>query len=54
VVCGQAHVGLEEDLQPALGGAVEVARRAAPEEPVVDEDEVCAHRGGPLEEFDIR
>ena len=40
VVGGQREVGVEEQLQAALGGAVERARRPGPEQAVVDEHEV--------------
>jgi hypothetical protein len=42
VVSGEADVGVEEELQTALGGAVERPRRSGPEQAVVDEDEVGA------------
>ena len=52
VVGGQRHVVVEEQLQAALGGRVEAARRAVPEQAVVDEDEVGALGGGALEQLD--
>jgi hypothetical protein len=54
VVGGQAHVRVEQDLQPSLRGAVERAWRARPEEPVVDEDEVGLGLARTLEELEVR
>jgi hypothetical protein len=42
VIGGERHVAVEEDLQPALGGAVERTRRPGPEQAVVDEHEAGA------------
>ena len=54
VVGGEREVGVEEQLQAALGGAVERARRPGPEEPVVDEHEVGALLARASEQLDIR
>ena len=51
VVGGEAHVGVEEQLEPALLGDVDRAARA-PEQPVVDEDQARVERGGAVEELE--
>ena len=45
---------VEEQLQAALGGAVERARRPGPEEAVMDEDEVGALLARACEELRVR
>jgi hypothetical protein len=54
VVGGQRDVRVEEQLQAALGGAVERARRAGPEEAVMDEDEVGVLLARACEEGRVR
>jgi hypothetical protein len=54
VIGGEAHVGVEQQLQPALGRPVHVPGRSAPEQPVVDEHEVGAERTGALEQLNTR
>jgi hypothetical protein len=54
LVGGEREVGVEEQLQAALRGAVQRARRTGPEEPVVDEHEVRALLARAGEQLDIR
>jgi hypothetical protein len=53
VVGGQRQIGIEQQLQAALGGGVERARGAGPEEPVVHQDEVGALRARTREEVGV-
>ena len=53
VIGGEGEVGVEEQLQAALGGAVEGARRPGPEEAVVDEDEVGPFLARACEELGV-
>jgi hypothetical protein len=54
VVGGQRDVRVEEQLQAALGGAVERSRRAGPEQAVMDEHEVRVLFTRAREELGIR
>ena len=54
VVGGEREVGVEEQLQAALGGPVQRARRPGPEEAVVDEHEVGALLARAGEQLGIR
>jgi hypothetical protein len=54
LVGGEREVGVEEQLQAALRGTVQRARRTGPEEPVVDEHEVRALLARAGEQLDIR
>ncbi len=53
VIGGEREVGVEQQLQAALGGPVQRARRPGPEEPVVDEHEVGALLARAGEQLDI-
>ena len=51
VVGGQAHVGVEQQLQAPARGAVETPGRALPEQPVVHEHQIGVLRGRTFEEL---
>jgi hypothetical protein len=54
VIGGEAHVGVEEGLQPALGRQIERPWRSRPEEAVVDDDQVGSRLARAREEVEIR
>src|SRR6266508_5297817 len=51
VVRGQRQVGVEERLEPAAHAAIDRPGLVVPEQAVMDDDQLCAGRGGPLEEL---
>ena len=53
VVGGKADVGLEQDLQATLERAVDWSRTAAPEEPVVDDQQLGPLGGGEFEQLGV-